>query len=135
MKKFNQQNATIQHWMEFYNATRELDNDDPLNVNIPEFEGTCTVEGFGISSDQFLIPLKIKKVNIGFPENPKFAKIGDYWNEDTVGKFTNLLHEFQCLFPTIFLEVKGIVGYLSEMKILLTLYTKPVKQQPYRLNP
>ena len=42
------------------------------------------VEGFGISSDQFLRPLKIKKVNIGSHENPKFANIGDYWDDEIV---------------------------------------------------
>ena len=39
------------------------------------------VEGSGISSDQFFKPLKIKKVNIGSLKNPKFANIGDYWDE------------------------------------------------------
>ena len=52
------------------------------------------VEGFGISSDQFLKPLKIKKVNIGLPENPKFANIGEYWDDETIGKIIDLLHEF-----------------------------------------
>ena len=60
------------------------------------------MEGSGISSDQFLHPLKIKKVNIGSPENPKFANIGDYWDEETVVKITDLLHEYQDLFPTNF---------------------------------
>ena len=59
-------------------------------------------EGLGISSDQFLSPLKIKKVNIGSPENPKFANIKDYWDDETIGKITDLLHEFQNLFPTKF---------------------------------
>ena len=40
-----------------------------------------TVEGFGIYSDQFPSLLKIKKVNIGSLENPKFTNIGDYWDE------------------------------------------------------
>ena len=31
--------------------------------------------------------------------------------------------------------MKGIVGYLGEMKIPLKPDPKPVKQQPYRLNP
>ena len=53
MTNFNYHDATIQHWMEFYNVIGELDDDDPLDINIPESEGTCTVEGFGISSDRF----------------------------------------------------------------------------------
>ena len=40
-------------------------------------------------------PLKIKKVNIGSPENPKFVNIGDYWDDEALGKITDLLHEFQ----------------------------------------
>ena len=88
--------------MECSNVTRESDDDDPLNINIPKSKGICPVEGFGISSDQFLSPLKIKKDNIGSPDNPKFTNIGDYWDEETVGKITDLLHEFQDIFPTIF---------------------------------
>ena len=92
------------------------------------------MEGLGISSDQFLSPLKIKKVNIGSPENPKFANTGDYWDHDTVAKINDLLHEFHNLFPTSFLEIKGIVGDLGEMKMNLRPDGKSVKQQPYRLN-
>ena len=93
------------------------------------------MERFGISSDQFLNPLKIKKANIGSPDNPKFTNIGDYWDEETIGKVIDLLHEFQDMFPTIFLEIKGIVDELNEMKISLRPYAKSVKQRPYRLNP
>ena len=88
--------------MECYNVMGEPDDDDPLDVNIPESKGTRVVEGFGISSDQFLNPLKVKKVNIGSLGNPKFASIGNYWDDETVGKITDLLHEFQDLFPTKF---------------------------------
>ena len=104
--------------MACYNLAGDLD-DDPTNINIPELEGTCVIEGIGISSDQFLKPLKIKKVNIGSPENPKFSNIGDYWDEEIVAKITNLLHEYQDLFPTNFSEMKGIVSDLGEMKIPL----------------
>ena len=80
--------------MECYNVTRELDDNAALNINIPESEGMWAVEGFGISSDQFLRPLKIKKVNIGSIENPKFTNIGYYWDDETVGKIIDLFHEF-----------------------------------------
>ena len=93
------------------------------------------VEGASMSTDQFLRPLKIKKVNIGSAENPKFANIGDYWDDETVRNITDLLHEFQDLFPTKFYEMKGIVGDLGEMKIPLRPDAKPVKKRPYRLNP
>ena len=68
------------------------------------------MEGFGISNDQFFNPLKVKIVNIGTLENPKFSNIGDYWDDETVEKITDVLHEFQDLFPTKFSEMKGIVG-------------------------
>ena len=44
--------------------TGEPNDDEPLDVNIPEFEGMRRVEGLGISIYQFSIPLKIKKFNI-----------------------------------------------------------------------
>ena len=56
-----------------------------------------------------------------------FSNIGDYWDNETVGKNTYLLHDFQDLFPTKFSEMKGIVGDLEEMKIPLRTKTKPVK--------
>lgn len=80
-------------------------------------------------------PLKIKKVNIGSEEEPKFAVIRDYWDEETINKVINLLHDYQELFTTKFLDMKGTVGYLGVMKIPLKPYAKPVKKRPYRLNP
>ena len=60
-------------------------------------------------------------------ESTKFASIGDYWDDSTMGKVTDLLHEFQDLFPTKFSKMKGISGDLGEMKIPLKPYVKPVK--------
>ena len=120
--------------MAFYNLDGDPD-DDLTNINIPESEGTHAVEGSGILGDQFLKSLKINKVNIGSLEYPKFANIGDYWDEETVTKNTDLLHEYQDLFPTNFSEMKGIVSDLGEMKIPLRPDAKPSKQQLYRLNP
>ena len=88
-----------------------------------------------MSSDQFISPLKIEKVNIGSSENPKFSNIGYYQDDETVGKITDLLHEFQDLFPTKFSEMKGIIEGLGEIKIPLRPDAKPVKQWSYRLNP
>ena len=65
MKNFNQRNETVQDWTECYNVAGEPDDDDPQDINIPKSEGTHVVQGFGISSNQFLNPLKVKKVNIG----------------------------------------------------------------------
>ena len=63
--------------MACYNLAGDPD-DDPTNINILESEGTHTIQGSDISSDQFLKSLKIKKVNIGSPENLKLTNIGDY---------------------------------------------------------
>ena len=56
--------------MECYNVMGEPNDDEPLDINIPKSKGMRGVEVFGISSNQFLSPLKFKKVNIGSPEIP-----------------------------------------------------------------
>jgi hypothetical protein len=53
----------------------------------------------------------------------------------TIDKITELLHEYQDLFPTKFTDMKGIKGPMGEMKIPLKPDARPVKQRPYRLNP
>ena len=130
----HQCSATMLQWMACCNMSGELDN-DPTNLNIPELDGVHEVEGSGFSSEQFFNLFKTKKVNIFLLENTKFANIGDYWDEEIVAKITYLLHEFQDMLPSNFSEMKGIVGDLGEMKIPLKPDAKPVKQQPYRLNP
>jgi hypothetical protein len=70
----------------------------------------------------------VKKVNIGTIENPKMASIGDYWDEKTVESITELLREYNDLFPTTFTEMKGIVGELGEMKIPLKYEARSVRQ-------
>ena len=82
-----------------------------------------------------LLSSKIRKVNIGTKENPKFASVGDYWDEEMMQKITDLLHEFQDLFLTKFSKMKGILDDLGEMKIPLKVDAKPVRKKPYRLNP
>ena len=52
-----------------------------------------------------------------------------------MAKIVDLLHEFQDLFSIHFSVMKGILGELGEMKILLKLDAKPVWERPYRLNP
>jgi hypothetical protein len=63
------------------------------------------------------------------------ANVGDYWDDATVSKITKILHEYQDLFPTKFIDMKGIKGPMGEMKIPLRAYERPIKQRPYRLNP
>jgi len=62
-------------------------------VHIQETKGERAVVGLEISRS-YSEPLKIVKVNIGTVEVPKFASIGDYWDEQTVCKITDLLHEY-----------------------------------------
>ena len=64
----------------------------------------------------------------------KFTKIADYSDNATVDKVSELPHEYQDMFPTKFLDLKGIIGDLGVMKITLKLDVKAVKQRPYRLN-
>ena len=111
--------------MEWYNINGELEVDDPHNIHILETEDIREMEGLVLSSDQFMKPLKIKKVNIGSPENPKFANNGDYWDDEMVGMITDLLHEFQDLFPTKFFEMKGTTRDHKEMNIPI-MYPYPV---------
>ena len=80
-------------------------------------------------------PSKIQKVNIGTEENPKFSSVGDYWDEETMERITDLLHQFQDLFPTKLLEMKEILGDHREMKTVLKPYVKLVQQRLYHLNP
>ena len=94
----HQCSATIQQ----YSLTRDPD-DDSTNISRLESEGTRKVEGSSISSDQFLQPLKMKEVHIISPKNLKFSNIIDYWDEEAIANITDLLHEYQNLFPTNFL--------------------------------
>lgn len=73
--------------VECYNLSIE-DEDDPRNINIPKSEGHCEVHGPAVELPEATQPLKTRKVNIGSEEEPKFATIGDYWDEEMVCKVT-----------------------------------------------
>ena len=103
--------------MDYYNVMGEPDDNDPLDISIPDSEGMCAVDRFGISSYRFLNPLKAMKINIRSLQNPKFSNIRYYWDGDTFEKIMNLLHDFWDLFPTKFSKMKGIFKYLGEMNI------------------
>ena len=93
----------MQSMMECYNLSGESKDDDELcNINIQETEGSQDVTALVVPIDPMTQPLKIKKVNIGTEENPKFSNIEDYWDEETMVNITDLLHEFQDLFQTKF---------------------------------
>ena len=68
--------------MECYNVSGDInDEDDMRAVNIPESKGSCDIEALDMPCNDFKQPLKIKKDNIGTIEDPKFASIGDYWDD------------------------------------------------------
>ena len=66
--------------VECYNLAIDED-DDPCNINIPESEGYCEVHGPAVEAPKVTQPLKTWTVNIGSVEKPKYATIGDYWDE------------------------------------------------------
>jgi hypothetical protein len=49
-------------------------------------------------------------------------------DESTVESITELLREYNELFPTTFTEMKGIAGELREMKIPLRPEVRPIRQ-------
>jgi hypothetical protein len=66
---------------------------DPVEENLrdiqmTEVEGEREVELSQLHSEEFVAPLKIKKVNIGTEENPKIASIGDYCDNQTMQRIT-----------------------------------------------
>ena len=91
--------------MTCYNASGEIDDEeDPRAVDIPELEGTHDIVAPEVPGDKFKQLLKLKKVNIRTIEDPKFASIGDYWDDSTMGKVIDLLHDFRTYFQLISLR-------------------------------
>jgi hypothetical protein len=126
----------VKELLSCYHVQEEApDEDDPHNIQITEIEGEMDVEGPSLESEVFVGPIKVNKVNIGTNDNPKMASIGDYWDEQTIERITELLCEYNDMFPTIFTEMKGIIGELGEMNIPLKPKARPVRQQLYRMNP
>ena len=83
--------------VECYNLAIDED-DDPRNINIPELEGHYEVHGPAVEAPEVTHPLKTRQVKIGLEEMPKYATIGDYWDEEMVRKVTQILHEYQDYF-------------------------------------
>jgi hypothetical protein len=113
------------------------DLEDLRHLTFSESEGSRGVKDT-ISNDvhsSYTKPLNLWKFNIGIDDHPKLSSIGDYWDEQIVTKIQAPLQEYEDLFPTIFSELKGIKGYLEDMKIELNPKSRPVKHRPYRLIP
>ena len=109
----------LQTMLECYNVLWEPKNeDDPRAVEIPDSEGSRDTEALKISCNEFKQLLEIRKVNIGIEVDPKFDIIGYYLDELTMGKVTNLLHEFHDLFLTIFSEMKAFQETWEKLRFL-----------------
>ena len=82
--------------LECYNfaSEPEEEDEDPHNINIPESEGTRDVDGPNLETTAITEPIKIKKINIGTNTEPKFASIGDYWDDEIVVQIADLLHDY-----------------------------------------
>jgi hypothetical protein len=86
-----------------YHVQEEAPNEDDLrDIRIEEVEGEREVEGPPLELEVLVAPIKVNKVNIGIVENPKMTSIGDYWDEQTVENITELLREYNDMFPTMF---------------------------------
>lgn len=79
--------------------------------------------------------MRTKKLNIGIEDKPKLAMIGDYWDEKTTKEIVILLKEYEDLFPSSIVNLRGIKGDIGEMQIILKPDARPVKHRPYHLNP
>jgi len=75
-------------------VTTEEEDEDPRNINILEMEGHREVEGPQIENSDITMLLKTRQENIGTEAEPKFAKIRDYWDDTTMDKVVELLHEY-----------------------------------------
>ena len=77
-----------------YNVQVEDDEDDPQNINILESEGSREVRKPKIRDPNIMVPSKMKQVNIGTEEEPKYTMLGDYWDNATMEKVVKLLREY-----------------------------------------
>ena len=70
------------------------EEEDLRKINIPEVEGNHKVEGPQTDNQDITPPLQTKQVNICIEEEPKFMKIGDYWENATMDKVVELFSEY-----------------------------------------
>lgn len=78
-----------------------------------------------------LLPVRLRKHNVGMEDKPKIASIGDYWDEHTTKELFDLLQEYQELFLASVAKLKGIKDNLGEMKIVLKPGIRTMKHRPY----
>ena len=74
--------------------------------------------------------VKTRKFDISNDDRPKMAKIGDYWSEEKTIEIVNLLKNFQDVFSQDYIDIKGLVHEMGEMKIDTKPNVRPVKKRP-----
>jgi hypothetical protein len=104
-----QNRQTVKELLSCYHVQEEvLEEEDPRDIQIEEVEGKKEVEFPPLESEVIAALIKVKKFNIGTFENPKMDSIGGYRDEKIVESIKELLHEYNDLFLTTFIEMKGI---------------------------
>ena len=76
--------------------------------------------------------VKIREFDISNDDRPKMAKIGDYWSDEQTTEIVNLLKEFQDVFSWDYIDLKGLVYEMGEMKIDTKPDVRPMKKRPYK---
>jgi hypothetical protein len=73
-------------------------------------------------------PLWMKTTDNGIGNESNIVIIGEYWDNHVIANILNLLREYANLFPHNFMEMKDVIGELSEMKIELDPRTWLIKK-------
>ena len=77
--------------------------------------------------------VKTREFDISSDDQPKMAKIGDYWSEEKTIEIVNLLKKFQGVFARDYKDLKGLVHEMGEMKIDIKPDVRLVKKIPNKL--
>lgn len=102
---------------------KEPDEDDLeglRHLSFRETEGKRGIKEGPITDAPHLLSMNLWEHNIGMDDKTKLGSIGGYLDEQTTKEIFNLLVEYDDLFPSSVVELKGIKGYIGEMKIVLT---------------
>ena len=58
------------------------------------------------------------------------ARIGSYWDDEQTTEIVNLLKEFQDVFARDYIDLKGLVQEMGDMKINIKTDAIPIKKRP-----
>jgi ribosomal protein S17E len=65
------------------------------------------------------VEIKTKEFDISNDDQPKMARVGDYWSKKKTTDIVDLLKEYQDVFSRDYKYLKGLVEEMGEMKIKL----------------